>query len=336
LCIAHNFSLKLTVGSLESFNLSYHRLVIESFGGNGLSSPAVVSCGCFRQSHSWMQKMLAIIHNVSERESMHSRLAFAIVLFTAVASAAAAQTNKPVFLYSRYFNAPGEARYQPDGTYKALLTRLQSEFTVRANSERLNDTTLRDVDLVLIANPSDKAVGTNAAPHRVDARDIEELTRFVERGGGLIVMGNQENHNLEIEHMNHLLQRFGMQFTNLYTDAKLLPLPRNQPIVGGLNWAYYTGNLVLLDEAHSAKPHALVMNDLTIKPPKGNRDQAGALMAASLPGKGHVVVVTDAGWLTSDVFEDKGIGGVVLMPHDNYEIFRRLAHWAAAAQPSKL
>jgi hypothetical protein len=132
--------------------------------------------------------------------------------------------------------------------------------------------------------------------------------------------------------MNVLLKKFGMQFTNLYTDAKLLPVPRNQPVIGGLSWAYYTGNLVLLDTNHLAKPHALVLNDLNIKPPKGERDQAGPLMAAARPGKGHVIVVTDAGWLTSDVFDDKGIGGVVLKPHDNYEIFRRLAHWAATAQ----
>jgi hypothetical protein len=272
-----------------------------------------------------------MIRGVSETNPMHARPAFAAMLLLIAACAVAAEVKKPVFLYSRYFNAPGEARYQPDGTYKTLLTRLASEFTVRANSEPLNATTLRDVNVVLIANPSEKAVGTNAAPHHVDWRDLTELTQFVGRGGGLIVMGNQENHNLEVEHMNALLKIFGMQFTNLYTDAKLLPVPRSQPVIGGLNWAYYTGNLVLLDTNNPSRPRALVMNDLSIKP-QGTRDQAGALMAASTTGRGHVLVVTDAGWLTSDVFEGKGIGGVVLKPHDNYEIFRRLAHWAAGAQ----
>jgi hypothetical protein len=277
-------------------------------------------------------EMLVTIHTVGETNPMHARIGVAIMLLLTVAGALAAEVKKPVLLYSRYFNAPGEARYQPDGTYKALLTRLASEFTVRVNSEPLIATTLRDVNVVLIANPSEKAVGTNAAPHHVDWRDLTELNQFVEGGGGLIVMGNQENHNLDVEHMNALLRMFGMQFTNLYTDAKLLSVPRSQPVIGGLNWAYYTGNLVLLDTNHPARPRALVMNDLSIKPPRGTRDQAGALMAASQPGQGHVIVVTDAGWLTSDVFEDKGIGGVVLKPHDNYEIFRRLAHWAAGAE----
>jgi hypothetical protein len=274
--------------------------------------------------------MLVTRRKLRETKGMYSGIAFATIIFTAVASALAADARKPVLLYSRYFNAPGEARYQPDGTYKTLLTRLTSDFTVRVNNEPLTATALRDVNVVLIVNPSDKAVGTNAPPHHLDRRDVTELNQFVQRGGGLIMMGNQEDHNLEIDHLNTLLQMFGLRFTNLYTDAKLLPLPRSQPLIGGLNWAYYTGNLVLLDAAHPAKPRALVTNDLSIKPAKGTRDQAGALMAASQPGKGHVVIVTDAGWLISDVFDNKGIGGVVLKPHDNYEIFRRLAHWAAA------
>jgi hypothetical protein len=252
---------------------------------------------------------------------------FAALLFAAV-SLVAADARKPVFLYSRYFNAPGEARYQPDGTYRMLLEKLAADFTVRVTTNALTADSLRDVNVVLIANPSDKAVGTNASPHHVTARDISELTQYVERGGGLFVMGNQENHNLEVEHMNGLLRQFGIQMTNLYTDAKLLPIPASQPVIGGLNWAYYTGNLLLLDPQHPARPQALVVNDLTVKPPKGTRDQAGVLMAAAQRGKGRLIVVTDAGWLTSDVFQDKGIGGVILKPHQNEEIFRRLAKWA--------
>jgi hypothetical protein len=277
------------------------------------------------------EKMLVTLGSVKETNPMHSRLAFIAALF-AITTVFAADAKKPVLLYTRYFNAPGEARYRPDGTFKPLLKRLEREFTVRVDAEPLNAATLRDVNVVLIANPSDKAVGTNAAPHHVDARDTKELAWFVERGGGLIVMGNQENHNLDVEHMNSLLQMFGITFTNLYTDAKLLPIPRDTPVIGGLKWGYYTGNLVLLHSNHPAKPRALVRNDLSIKPPKGTRDQAGALLAVSEPGKGRAIVVTDCGWLTADVFDGKGIGGVVLKDDDNYEIFRRLAHWAAGEQ----
>lgn len=237
--------------------------------------------------------------------------------------------TKPVFLYSRYFNAEGEQRYLPDGTYSNVLQRLRSEFDVRIHGEPLTTKTVSGVKVLLIANPSDKAVGANPPPHHFATEDIDALTSFVKNGGGLIVMGNQENHNLEIEDTNRLLSRFGIQFTNLYTDAKKLMLPKSAPVIGGLHWAYYTGNLLVLDSKHPARPRALAANDLMVKPLGGPRDQAGALMAAAELGLGRVVVVTDAGWISNDALSGKGVGSVAIREQDNWEIFRRLAHWAA-------
>jgi hypothetical protein len=191
---------------------------------------------------------------------------------------------------------------------------------------------LADVKLLLIANPSDKAVGGNPPPPHVSAADIKVLVEFVEKGGGLIISGNQENHNLEIDDVNKLLSRFGIQFTNLYTDAKQLVLPKQTPIIGGLRWAYYTGNLLLLDSSHPAKPHALVMNDLNQKPEKGTRDQSGCLLATAEPGKGRVVVITDSGWITDSALDGRGIGDVAIKEQDNREIFRRLTRWAARVE----
>lgn len=240
----------------------------------------------------------------------------------------------PVLLYSRYFNAEGETRYLPNGTYQQVLQRLQKQFEVRANGEALTDASLAGVKVILIANPSDQAVGNNPAPHHFSAKDIAVLTRHVRNGGGLIIMGNQENHNLEVEDTNKLLAGFGLRFTNLYTDIKKLAVPRNTPVIGGLNWAYYTGNLLELAKDHPARPRALVMNDLSQKPLNGTRDQPGALLAVAEPGRGRVVAVTDAGWIANDVLADKGIGGVVITNHDNWEIFRRLARWAAGLDAS--
>ena len=56
---------------------------------------------------------------------------------------------------------------------------------------------------------------------------------------------------------------------------------------------------------------------------------AGNLLAISEPGAGRVVVITDAGWINNSVFEGKGLGGVVIKDDDNWEIFKRLALWAA-------
>lgn len=239
------------------------------------------------------------------------------------------ETPKPVMLYSRYYNAAGETRYLPDGTFKDVLARLREHFVVQINNLPLTRESLSGVNVVLIANPSDTAVAENPPPPHVSPRDIDTITRFVQSGGGLIVMGNQENHNLEVTDMNQLLARFGLQFTNLYTDAKKLVLPVKIPVIGGLRWAYYTGNLVEVKAGHPAKPRALVENDFNQKPLKGSRDQKGALLAVAELGRGRVVVVTDSGWISNDALSGKGIGDVAITEQDNFEIFRRLVVWAS-------
>ena len=240
---------------------------------------------------------------------------------------ARAADGKPVFLYSRYFNAVGENRYLPDGTYKDVLGRLDQDFEVRVSDKPLTAENLKGVNVVLVANPSAEAVSGNKPPHHVDSKDIEEISKYLEQGGGLIVMGNQENHNLEIKDMNKLLGRFGIQFTNVYTDAKKLVLPKEAPVVGGLRWAYYTGNQLLIERSSKARPAAIVANDVAQKPEKGERDAPGVLMASATPGKGRVLVVTDAGWITDTALNGEGIGGVAIKEQDNWEMFRKLALW---------
>jgi hypothetical protein len=240
-----------------------------------------------------------------------------------------AQAPKPVLLYSRYFNAKGEGRYLPNGTYKDVLEKLRETFDVRVNDEPLTARTLDGVAVVLIANPSDKAVRNNPPPHHVSARDVAALTKYVEGGGGLVVMGNQENHIVEVDDFNQLLAAFGMKWVSKYTDAKKLVLPTSAPIIGGLRWAYYTGNQIVLTPNNPARPRAVVENDLSQKPLGGPRDEPGVLLAVAEPGKGHVVAATDAGWMSNDALSGKGIGGVAIKDHDNWEICLRLTKWAA-------
>jgi hypothetical protein len=239
---------------------------------------------------------------------------------------------KPVLLYSRYFNAQGEKRYLADGTYSEILKLLGSRFVVRTHAEPLRASTLAEVAVVLIANPSDQAVGANPPPPHCSADDVAALTAYVHGGGGLIVMGNQENHNYETKDMNVLLAQFGMQFVDTYTDAKQLVIPAAAPIIGGTKWAYYTGNQITLQSGHAANPQALVPNDLTQMVLGGTRDAAGVLLATATPGSGRVVLVTDSGWISNDALSGKGIGKVAITEHDNAEIFTRICRWCANGQ----
>ena len=265
--------------------------------------------------------------NLLNRFSTISGVAFAATLLLLAGTARSAE--RPVLLYSRYFNAEGEKRYEPEGVYSDVIRRLRDHFDVRIDREHLTRDKLRGVSLLLIVNPSDRAAGTNTEPPHVSDKDIKNITDYVKGGGGLIVMENQENHNLEVEAMNRLLAQFGIQATNLYTDAKKLLVPKDAPLAGGLRWAYYTGNLLRLDSAHPARPRALVVNDLEQKPAKGPRDEKGVLAAIAEPGRGRVGVVTDSGWIANWAFTEEGIGGVAIKGQDNWEIFRRLCFWTA-------
>ena len=96
--------------------------------------------------------------------------------------------------------------------------------------------------------------------------------------------------------------------------------------------AYYTGNLIELASDHPAKPRSLVTNSVSQAPLKGVRNGAGCLLGIAEPGKGRVVCVTDAGWISNSVLRGEGIGGVPIADHDNAAIIEKLLLWAAGAE----
>ena len=250
-------------------------------------------------------------------------------LVARITAAAAPASERPVLLYSLRYQAPGENRYPPQSSYKPILDHLTNTFEVRVSTNAPSARTLHDVAVVLIANPNENAVGTNPPPVHLERPEMLEWATYVGNGGGLILLGNQEGHNLETVRFNLLLARFGLTVTNRYHDAKEIAVPASTPVIGGLRWAYYTGNEVLLTPSHPARPQARVTNDVGTPTATGRRNEAGILLAVAEPLKGRVVVATDAGWLSRNALENIGIGGAVLTHHENAELFERLALWAA-------
>src|SRR5947207_8032163 len=106
---------------------------------------------------------------------------FSTILLAGMGSSFGAETKpKPVLLYSRYFNAEGEDRYLPDGNYKAFLEKLRGDFEVVVHNKPLRAQTLKGIDLILIANPSDKSAKGHVAPHHFSAQDITDVKRYLE------------------------------------------------------------------------------------------------------------------------------------------------------------
>lgn len=256
-------------------------------------------------------------------------------LVLGAALAAPAAVPRPVLWYCLHYQAPGENRYAPDGAYAEALRVLAQDFEVRVSAARPARATLRGVAVVLIANPNAAAHGTNPPPAHLGPEDGRALGRFVERGGGLVVFGNQENHNLETENLNrHLLGRFGLRLSNVgFQDGKLYMLPAEAPFAAGLRWAYYMGNHVVFAPDHPARPRPVLWNDPERPALNGPRNGPGVLLAVATPGRGRVVVATDAGWLGNAALLDQGVGGgFVIRGHDNAEVARRMFRWAAGME----
>lgn len=267
-----------------------------------------------------------------------STLARALVLLGLVLGLglrAAPAAPKPVLWYCLHYQAPGENRYPPDGAYGEAMKLLAPDFEVRVSAERPARGTLRDVAVVLLANPNDDAHGTNPPPRHLNRTDGRALERFVRGGGGLVVFGNQENHNLETAALNrHLLRRFGVELSNAaYQDGKLYTLPPDAPFGAGLRWAFYMGNHVALTGRTDDRVRSVVINDPATPALNGPRNGPGLLLAALSAGRGRVVVATDAGWLGTAALLDQGIGGgFVIRGHDNAELARQMFRWAAGGE----
>ena len=236
-------------------------------------------------------------------------------------------SDKPVLLYSNYYNAEGENRYPADGNFSEIMKEFSKDFQVRVHADALTAEVLSDVKVVFIANPNDKAVDGFSAPPHVSAADIKTLTLYVKNGGGIITSHNQANHNLETVAMNRLLGSFGIRITDDFTGPKAIRIPEDTPVVGGLLWAYIIGDSIKIDSSHPASPHSIVTNDLSQKPLVGDDNAEGILMAGAELGNGRVMVTTDSGWFLNAALNGEEAGGVVIESHDNREIARRLARW---------
>jgi len=261
-----------------------------------------------------------------------ARVAFLVAVAVLPQAINGFAAEKPVLLYSQYFNAPGENRYPADGVFSRVIDALRDDFTVEVHSQPLTARTLAGVKVLLIANPNDQPHGTNPPPHHIAGDDAITLYNWIVDGGSMILMGNQEGHNLETRDVNRFLKLIGLQWADRYTDAKKLVLADDTPLIGGLNWAYYTGNQIEVTPGHPARARALVLNDLDQKPAKGTRDAEGCLLAIAEPGQGRLVLVTDSGWVANWALDDTGVGGVAIEGQDNVEIMRRLSRWAAGME----
>ena len=229
---------------------------------------------------------------------------------------------KPIVWYCRTYNLPNHRHYGVDDTadrgWSRVHESLGSCVRWRVDAEMPTAERLRDVDLVVILNPEAESWEGGPAPHLMSDEEVGLLADYVEGGGALLFMSNQdEKHNIEKPRTNRLLERCGMRMRQGDIGLKILDIAEETPVVGGLCWRFFFGSPVELVEGAAAQAQVWAWNDPDAPTPEGEPGERVPLMAAAEVGAGRVIVVGDSGWTAN--------GTIGL--DDNWPILWRQIRW---------
>ena len=158
-----------------------------------------------------------------------------------------------------------------------------------------------------IVNPDNRVHA--AAPNYVTDDEIEELVLFVERGGTLILFGNDPV-NSERTHLNRLAGRFGLHFNANETGDEPVTVARDGRVFHrDLVMQYMWGCTIGIDEA--------VAPDLVVRIPE-DRPVHGPVIVGLRVGKGKVLAIGDSGMWSNQSIRRR----------DTEAVFRAVMRWA--------
>lgn len=151
-------------------------------------------------------------------------------------------------------------------------------------------------------------------PNYIDDKSIEEIIKWVNDGGVLVLMANDFG-NCEFEHLNKLSEKFGIHFNDVsrnklsgteFYKGKFDKLP-DHPIFENVN-AVYLKEISTLKLSNNAKPILV--------------DNSDVIMASSEFGKGFVFAVGDP-WIYDEYFDNRKLP----IEFENYKAARNLFSW---------
>jgi Family of unknown function (DUF6421)/Domain of unknown function (DUF4350) len=227
--------------------------------------------------------------------------------------------------------AEAAARMRPShpaaASYAAAAAELAArDFEVATTTGRpLDAVALAGTAVLVIAHPSDprweRTVGEDSPVF--SPAEIAAVREFVAAGGGLLVLGEEEEGRYGAN-LNELLAPFGLRFerTIVFDDdpdgvpswvvGEASPQAGDAGLLHGVKEAgfYRAGSLAADD------PAAVVLQTRATADPPG-----AALLAAALYQQGRVVAVAD-----SDLFGDD-----YLLRRDNRQLWLNLVYWAGLA-----
>lgn len=223
------------------------------------------------------------------------------------------------------------ARMQPAHPGDSSLARAaaalaERDFEVAAHtSGRLDRAALEGTDVLVLAHPSDPKweATTGTGEPRLSAEEIAAITAFVERGGGLLVLGETE-HDKYGNNLNDLLAPFGIRIANA-------TLQDYEHAHGAPSWvlARLTGPDGTGSDPLARAGAACFYRSGVLELTNGARPIARSHPTASVPdaplaalaehGAGRVAVLAD-----SDLFGDDCIG-----EFDHAALWSDLVYWLA-------
>ena len=217
---------------------------------------------------------------------------------------------------------PGDASYA-----RAASALAERDFVVETHAEGpLNEETLAGAGVLVIAHPSDPAWErtTGTGSPRLTADELDAVQAFVERGGGLIVLGETEQDKYG-NNLNELLARFGLHLENDTVQDYEHHVNAPSWVLADLQRGARGRAGDLLARVHAA----CLYRATTITSRNGAVVLARTHATASVPGaplivaathgEGRVVVLGD-----SDLFGDDCIDEL-----DHLALWQNLIYWAA-------
>jgi hypothetical protein len=177
-------------------------------------------------------------------------------------------------------------------SYDSLFHALEREFALVVHESPLTPQVLTQADILVIVNPEDPADAPGVPTLCAD--EIENVVRFVQRGGSLLIMINAVGasaESFERVQLRKLVNRFGLDWNEDDTRYSNIPVGPRHPFFYDLDVFHYGSGCTLKFLPHAQSPQVL----LEVREDHGSPKVRGPGLVKVRSGKGKVMLVGDAG-----------------------------------------
>lgn len=188
-------------------------------------------------------------------------------------------------------------------------------FKTRSLDEAPTKTNLKGSNVYIIVDPDNTKESPN--PNHILKEHVKAITEWVKAGGILVLLGN-DSANTNLEQLNNLSLKFGINFTNKSRNM----VKGNELETGAVN--------ILPDNEVFKKSKKFYIKEISVlnlnKPAKALvTEQSDIIMAIARYGKGIVFALGDP-WIYNEYVD----GTRIPAEYENYNGAVELVHWLSS------